>query len=235
MILKMLLKNRTCQKINAWLPTSYVLKKTRRRSTMRYAPRTDKKGKASRTAKNLPEGQTMKYIPYSGTGVIKIPPDLFRRLQKTRLLHSWNQKNHNATTMWGLKDVYKVLTAPNGHTFTICQVIMTTKCSYDYITPLFLSFDVIPEGEVINICSFSIKVEAESLLAHLGLYLAEILAASFGKPSHSNTNFGWIIISIALARTMPLRSITCPLNWTQASLGSFSRQVLQMICWSNQT
>ena len=136
-----------------------------------------KERKASRAAKNLPKGRTMKYIPFSGTDVIKYSPDLFRRLQKTRLLHSWNQKNHHATTMWGLKDVYKVLTAPNGHTFTICQVIMTTKCSYDYITPLFFGVDVTPEGEVIIICSLSMKVEAESLLAHLGLYLAEIFGS----------------------------------------------------------
>ena len=79
--------------------------------------------------------------------------------------------------MWGIKNVYKVLTSPNGHTFTICYVIMTTKCSYDYITPLFLGVDVTPEGEVIIICSLSMKVEAESLLAHLGLYLAEIFGS----------------------------------------------------------
>ena len=93
---------------------------------------------ASRAARNLPEKRTMKYIPCNNTGVIKRSPELFKRLQKTRMLHAWNQKNHHATSMWGLKDVYKVLTAPNGHKFTICQVIMSTKCSYDYITPLFL-------------------------------------------------------------------------------------------------
>ena len=75
--------------------------------------------------------------------------------------------------MWGLKDIYKVLTAPNGHEFTICQVIMSTKCSYVYITPLFFGVDVTPKGEVIIICSLAMKVEAESLLAHFSLYLAE--------------------------------------------------------------
>ena len=92
---------------------------------------------ASRAARNLPEGRAMKYIPFGGSGVIKYSPETFRRLQKTRLLHSWNQKNHHATSMWGFKDVYKILTAPNGHEFTICQVIMSIKYSYDYITPLF--------------------------------------------------------------------------------------------------
>ena len=67
-----------------------------------------------------------------------------------------------------------VLTAPNGHQFTICQVIMSTKCSFDYITPLFIGVDVTPEGEVIVICSNKMKTEAESLLAHFCLYLAHI-------------------------------------------------------------
>ena len=101
---------------------------------------------ASRAARNLSEGRTMKYVPYNSTGVIKRSPELFCRLQKTRLLHSWNQKNHHATSMWGFNDVYRVLTAPNGHEFTICQVIMSTKCSFDFITPLFLGVDVSPEG-----------------------------------------------------------------------------------------
>ena len=79
--------------------------------------------------------------------------------------------------MWGLKEVYKVLTAPNSHEFTICQVIMSTKCSYGYITPLFFGVDVTPEGDVIVICSLAMKIEAESLLAYLGLYLAK----SFGS------------------------------------------------------
>ena len=79
--------------------------------------------------------------------------------------------------MWGLKHVYKVLTAPNGHTFTICQVIMTTKCAYNYITPLFLGVDVTLDGEVVVVSSQLMKVEVESMLAHLGLYLAEIFGS----------------------------------------------------------
>ena len=79
--------------------------------------------------------------------------------------------------MWGFTDIYRVLTAPNGHEFSICQVIMTTKCSFDYITPLFAGVDVTPEGEVIVICSIDMKTEAESLLAHFGLYVAHIFGS----------------------------------------------------------
>ena len=79
--------------------------------------------------------------------------------------------------MWGFDHVYRVLTAPNGHEFTICQVIMSTKCSFDFITPLFIGVDVTPEGEVIVICSLDMKVEAESLLSHFGLYTAYIFGS----------------------------------------------------------
>ena len=105
----------------------------------------------SRAAPNLPEGRTMKYIPYNSTGIIRRSPELFHRLQKTRLLHSWNQKNHHTTFMWGLKDIYMVLIAPNGNKFTICQVFMSTKCSFDFITPLLLGVDVSLKGEVVII------------------------------------------------------------------------------------
>ena len=54
---------------------------------------------------------------------------------------------------------------------------MSTKCSFDYITPLFAAVDVTPEGEVIVICTKDMKTEAESLLAHFGLYLAYIFGS----------------------------------------------------------
>ena len=79
--------------------------------------------------------------------------------------------------MLGFNDVYRVLTAPNGHESTICQVIMSTKCSFDFITPLFLGVDVSPEGEVVVICSLGMKVEAELLLSHFGLYVAHIFGS----------------------------------------------------------
>ena len=64
-----------------------------------------------------------------------------------------------------------ILTAPNGHKFTICQIIMLAKCSFNLSTPLFIAVDVTPEGEVIITCHKSMKTEAESLLAHFGIYL----------------------------------------------------------------
>ena len=79
--------------------------------------------------------------------------------------------------MGGFNNVYRVLAAPNGHEFTICQVIMSTKCSYDLITPLFLGVDVSSEGDVVIICSIDLKIEAESLLSHFGLYVAVIFGS----------------------------------------------------------
>ena len=77
----------------------------------------------------------------------------------------------------GFNDVYRVLIASNGHEFTICRVIMSTKCSFHFITPLFLRVNVSPEGKVVVICSLGMKVEAESLLAHFGLYVAHIFGS----------------------------------------------------------
>ena len=83
--------------------------------------------------------------------------------------------------MWGLKDVYRVLTTPNGHEFSICHVIMSTKCSYNYVTPLILEVIVTPEGEVVVICSLGMKIKAESSLAYLGLYVAHIFGSVVWK------------------------------------------------------
>ena len=119
----------------------------------------------------------MKFVPYNSKGLLKKLADEFRKLQKTRILHGWNKQNHHPISMWGFNDIYRVLTAPNGHQFTICQVIMSTKCSFDYITLLFIGVDVTPEGEVIVICSLDMKTEAESLLAHFGLYVDHIFGS----------------------------------------------------------
>ena len=81
--------------------------------------------------------------------------------------------------MWGFHNVYRVLTAPNSHEFTMCQVIMSTKYSYDLITPLFLGVGLSPEGDVVVICSMDLKVEAKSLLSHFGLYVAVIFGSVF--------------------------------------------------------
>ena len=65
-----------------------------------------------------------------------------------------------------------MLTALNGAEFTVYQVIMSTKCSDDLITPLFVGVDVSPEGEVVIICNIDLRSEAEALLSHFGIYLA---------------------------------------------------------------
>ena len=54
---------------------------------------------------------------------------------------------------------------------------MSTKCSFDYITPLFIGANVTPEREVIVICSLDMKTEAESLHAHFGLCVAHIFGS----------------------------------------------------------
>ena len=136
-----------------------------------------KERRVSRAAGDLPERRAMKFVPYNSTGLLKKSADEFRKLQKTRILHGWNQQNHHPISIWGFDDIYRVLTAPNEHQFTICQVIMSTKCCFDYIPPLFIGVDVTPEGEVIIICSLDMKTEADSLLTHFGLYVAHIFGS----------------------------------------------------------
>ena len=87
-------------------------------------------------------------------------------------MHQWYQEQHYPITFHGFHNIYKVLTAPYGAEFTICQVIMSTKCSDDLITPLFVGVDVSPEGDVIIICNTDLGSEAEALLSHFGIYLA---------------------------------------------------------------
>ena len=111
---------------------------------------------------------------------------------------------------------------------------MSAKCSFDFVTPLFLGVDVSPEGEVVVICSLGMKVEAELLLAHFGLYVAHIFGSvvwEFGKPSHSNTNLSWTATSTVQSRIVPSRSTTLPLTQTKASIWNLPSAVLLMICW----
>ena len=113
--------------------------------------------KSTNASANMIEGRPMKFVTCNAKGLITKSPDELRQLAKNRILHSWNQKKHHPVSMWGFTDIYIVLTAPYGHEFSICQVISTTKCSFDYITPLFVGVDVTPEGEVFFICSIDMK------------------------------------------------------------------------------
>ena len=92
-------------------------------------------------------------------------------------MHQWYQQRHHPIPFWGFHNIYKVLTAPNGAEFTICQVIMSTKCSHDLITPLFVGVDISPEGDVVVIYDIDLEVEAETLLLHFGIYAAVIFGS----------------------------------------------------------
>ena len=136
-----------------------------------------KEREASRAAGEIQEGRAMKYLPYKSTGVITQSLKRFAQLQKNRLVHQLYQRRHHSIPFWGIHNIYRVLTAPNGAKFTICQVIMSTKCSHDLITPLFVGVNVSPEGDVIIICNIDLKVEAEALLSHFGIYAVVIFGS----------------------------------------------------------
>ena len=102
----------------------------------------------------------MKYVPFKSTGEIAPSPKPFRKWQKSRLMHQWYQERHYPITFRGFYNIYKVLTAPNGTEFTICQVIMSTKCSNDLIIPLFIAVDVSPKGEVVIVYDIDLRREA---------------------------------------------------------------------------
>ena len=89
-------------------------------------------------------------------------------------MQKWRLEQHHSIPFWGL---YKILTAPNGFEFTLCQVVMSIKLGVDYITPLFVAIDVSPEGEVVIICDISMKAEAEGILSHLGIYIALVFSS----------------------------------------------------------
>ena len=92
-------------------------------------------------------------------------------------MHQWYQQRHRPIPFWGFHNIYKVLTALNGAEFTICQVIMSTKCYHDLLTPLFVGIDVSPEGDVAIIYSIDLRVEAEALLSYFGIYAAVIFGS----------------------------------------------------------
>ena len=54
---------------------------------------------------------------------------------------------------------------------------MSIKLVEDLITPLFITVDVSPEGDVVISCNISMKEEAEGLLSHFGIYIADIFGS----------------------------------------------------------
>ena len=133
--------------------------------------------KVTRAAGEVPEGRAMKYVPFKSTGNIAPSLKRFRRLQKSRLMHQCYQERHHPIPFSGFHNIYKVHTAPNGAEFTICQVIMSIKCSDDLLSPMFVAVDVSPKGEVVIICDIDMRNEAEALLSHFGIYLAYIFGS----------------------------------------------------------
>ena len=87
-------------------------------------------------------------------------------------MQQWILQQYHSIPFWDLGNIYRVLIAPNGHKFTICQVIMSTKFIQDHIFPLIISVDQSSKGNVIIIYDISIKEKAETLLSHFGIYLA---------------------------------------------------------------
>ena len=89
-------------------------------------------------------------------------------------MHKCHLDQHHPIPFLGLDNIYKILIAPNGAKFTICQVIMSTKSVQDLITPLFVGVDVSPEGNAVIICDIGMKEEAEAMLLHFGIYVEVI-------------------------------------------------------------
>ena len=133
--------------------------------------------KRKRTRCVYPEARKMNYVPFQMTGKIMQTPKRYRQLQKNRLTHAWYQARHHGVPFTGFSNIHKILEAPNGTKFTLCQVIMSTKCSDDFITPMFVAVDELATGEVIITCDIGMKPEAEAFLSHFGVYAAYIFGS----------------------------------------------------------
>ena len=92
-------------------------------------------------------------------------------------MQQWMLQQHHSIPFWGLVSIYKLFITPNGHRFTICQVIMSTKSVQDHISPLFIGVDQSPKGDVVIICDISMKEEAGTLLSYFGIYLAVVFGS----------------------------------------------------------
>ena len=137
----------------------------------------NKDRKSFKAAADLPEPRAMRYVPYKATHKIAQTNKHTVKLQQNWLIQKWRLAQHHSIPFWGLDNIYKHLTAPNGFKFTICQVVVSIKLVEDLITPLFIAIDVSPEGDVIIICDISMKEEAEGLLSHFGIYVAVIFGS----------------------------------------------------------
>ena len=80
----------------------------------------------------------MPFVPYEATNNIAQTPNRAAKLQKSRLMQKWRLLQYHSIPFWGLHNIYKNQTAPNGTQLTICQVIKFIKLVEDHITPLFV-------------------------------------------------------------------------------------------------
>ena len=137
----------------------------------------NKDKKSSKAVANLPEARAMRYVSYNATNNIAQTSKHIMKLQKNQLMQKWRLEQHHSIPFWGLDNIYKILTAPNGFEFTHCQVVMSIKLGVDYITPLFVAIDVSAEGKVVIICNICMKAEAERILFYLGIYVALVFSS----------------------------------------------------------
>ena len=148
--------------------------------------------KASRSANNLPEGCTFRYVPLQQTNQIAPTPRRKAQLQKAQHCQRHALERHHPITVWGVENIYLPLTALNDAVFTICQVIMAIKSIENLSSPLFLGVDQQDDGTVIVTCDKSLREEAETLLSHLGIYLEVVFGSviwdAFTDPYRINMN-----------------------------------------------
>ena len=100
----------------------------------------------------------------------------------------------------------------NGAKFTICQVTVSTKCSHDLITPLFVGVDISPKVDVVIICNIDLKVEAEVLLSHFGIYAAVIFGSIVITTTTTTTS------TITFSTTTTTTTITTTSTTTNKSM-----------------
>ena len=120
-----------------------------------------------------------------------------------------------------------MVTAPNGAKFTICKVIMSTKCSDDLITHLFAGVDVSPEGDVVIICDIDLRIKAEALLSHFDIYLASIFRIFVWEAFTVGYNFKMNVYQYCPKKNGILRKTTQLLIQTKALIGNFPSAVSQ--------
>jgi len=87
----------------------------------------NKKLKGSRAADDLPERCGFRYVPLEKTNTIVSTARRKTQLQKCRLMKQFALDCHHAIIVWGIVNIYQVLTTPKGTIFTLCQVVMSIK------------------------------------------------------------------------------------------------------------